>query len=313
MKKIYFLSAALFAAILSLGLTSCSVDDDEEIVLDNTIQTTIADEVLTKAADVTLQTVEQTPAVVELAADAPVSKIVIGTDGKAILYMNQQAPRAIVDGANVYTAEYEVTNEGIKIVCSELGVNILVPADLVGEITFDNNSYAIIGALQVPATASPAEHNICRTWSHPVYTAGVFFDKLPVYGASAADKAGVNSIRELASKVLDRIVAQDSDLHDEGFKLLSSDIESLTFTNEKVYLRFTNGNVEESTWTWTNQSKGQLKTVIDGKDVALEARFEGGTPNKAYFVIDANCEGVGGLGVHTLTGRLVCTMNDATK
>lgn len=310
MKKVFYLSAVLFAAPLTFGLTSCSVEDDSEIVLDDEIKPTIADEVLTKATDVKLQTVEQTPAVVELAENAPVSKIVIGSDGNALLYMNAQAPRAIIDGTNVYTASYNVTAEGIVIVCEELGVNILVPADLANEVTIDNASYAILGALQVPANATAAELNICRTWKNPVYTAGVFFDKLPIYGVSAADKASVRSIQELASKVLDRIVAQDSDLRNEGFKLLSSDIESLTFTSEKVYLRFTNGKVEESTWTWTDKNKGQLKTVVDGKDVVLEARFEEGTPNKAYFVIDANCEGVGGLGVHTLSGRLVCTMTD---
>lgn len=312
MKRNHVLCFALLAATMSLGFTSCSVEDDPEIVLDNTIKPTIIDDVLQKTATVTLPAVATTPAVVEIAAGAPVSKIVIGSDGKAIVFAtNAPAARAIVDGSNVFTGTYTITAEGFVIACPELGLDIIVPADLLSDIHIGDDAYAIVSSLQVPASASATELSICRTWTNPIYTAGVFFDKLPVYGVKAEDKAGVASIKDLAKNVLNRILAEDSNLRNEGFELLSSDIETLTFTHDRVYVRFENGRVEESTWSWTDQTKGQLSTVIDGKNVALDVRFETGSPNKAYFVVDANCEGVGGLGVHTISGRLVCTMTDA--
>lgn len=311
MKKIYFLSAALFAATFSLGLTSCSVEDDEEIVLDSTVKSTVVDDVMSKSTDNVIPAAKQAPIEIKLASGAPISKIIIGSNAKAILYKsNAQAARAIVDGSNVYTGTYTITADGFVIACPELGADILVPADLVSDIHIGDDAYAIASATEVPTSATATDLSICRTWSNPTYAAGVYFDKLPVYGVKAEDKAGVKSIKDLANAVVNRILAEDSSLRNEGFDILSSDIESLTFTADKVYLRFENGRVEESTWAWNDKSKGQLKTVVDGKDVTLDARFESGTPNKAYFIIDANCEGVGGLGVHTLSGRLICTMTD---
>lgn len=310
MKKNCFFYAALFAAALSFGLTSCGVEDDPGIVLDDTIKPTVIDDIQKLPTNVTLPAAKQEPAVVEMSEESPVSKILLGSDSKALVFTKSVAARAIVDGTNVYTGTYTITSEGYVVECPELGASIIVPFDLVGDIQIGEDAYAIEESLKVPDSATPAELSICRTWGNPSYTAGVFFDKLPVYGTKDEEKASVQSIQVLAKKVLDRIVAQDSSLRDEGFKLLSSEIESLTFTSQKVFVRFTDKRVEESVWSWTDQSKGQLKTVIDGKDVALEARFE--APNKAYFIVTANCEGVGGLGVHTLSGKLICTMTDSS-
>lgn len=313
MTKNRFFYAALFAATLSFGLTSCNTKDDDEIVLDNTIKSTIAEEVLQKSTDVNIPPVEQTPAVVEMEAGAPVSKVVMCSNNKFIAYTATKSGRAIVDGSNVFTGTYDISLAGFVINSPELGLQITIPLDLIGSVKIGDDAYAIASSLKVPDSATPTELSICRTWSNPTYTAGVYFDKLPVYGTKVEDKAGLSSIKDLSKTVLNRIIAKDSNLRDEGFELLSSDIESLTFTSSKVYLRYENARVEESTWEWIDQSKGQLKTVIDGKDVTLEARFEKGNPNKAYFVIDANCTGVGGLGVHTLSGRLVCTMTESSK
>lgn len=306
MKKNLFFYAALIASALSFGLVSCSVEDDPEIELDKTIKPTVIDDILAKPSAVTLPSTDQAPIEVELSTESPVSKIVIGSDNKALLYKANVQARAIVGSTNVFTGEYTIEGDCFVIVCEELGLNIKVPMDFLDDVTINDVSYKIEETLQIPTSATTADENICRTWTRPVYTAGVFFDKLPVYGVSDADKEEVADIKVLAKRIFDRIVAENSDLRDEGFDLLSSNIESLTFTANKVYLRFEDGRVEESTWEWTDLSKNLLKTVVDGKEVALEARFE--APDKAYFIVTANCEGVGGLGVHTLSGALICKM-----
>lgn len=312
MKTLRFFGAALMAVTLSFGMTSCGSDDDDNgIVLDPTIKATIADVVEKYPAVELGKLVSVLPdgafTVSIKDAKAAITKIVVD-DTKAIVYKSET--KAVVDGENVFVCQYKLEGDKIVISCPELEANITVSMDDAADILINDDPFKAELA-KAPAAATPNEVSICRTWKNPGYTAGVWFDKLPIYGVQAAEQKEVKEIKVLAKSVMDKLIAKDSKLYDDGFKILSSDIESVTFlTNNVVYVVYTNGKVEESTWKWTNQANGELSTVIDGKDVALTARFQKGTPNKAYFVITANMEGVGGLGVHTLTGRLVCNLND---
>lgn len=309
MKATRFFGAALFAVALCAGMVSCDNEDDPGIVLDPTIQPTVVDDVLAQpTVDIDADATRPVPTVVELEASAPVTKLVIGPR-EVIAYLAESTPaRGTTEASNVFHGTYTIGLSGFTFTVPGIG-EITVPMDMIGSVLIGGLPYSIDAALAtVPGT--PGEVSLCRTWTNPTYRAGIYFDKLPIYGVSDTEKNGSRSIAELARTVLSRIIAEDSKFVNEGFKLLSSDIESLTFTSNKVYLVFENGRVEESSWKWVDQAKGKLSTVIDGKDVVIETRFEKGTPNKGHFVIDANCEGIGGLGAHTISGRLVCSMND---
>lgn len=310
MKVTRFFGAALCAVFLSLGMASCSNDDDKGIVLDDSVSPTVIDDILGKATGVGLGAIKCAPRVVELSPAAPISKIVIGSEGEALLFMPES--KAVVSGSNFYMATYEITSSDIVIVSEELGLITIPLTDVVGAAaTIDSETYKITKYMEIPKDATPTAVSIYRSWYAPTYTAGVFFDKLPIYGVTSADKVGKSKIETLKNEVLRRIIAKDSNLKDQGFKILTHDIACLTVTAENFYVVYDNGDVESSTWKWLDQAKGKLQTVIDGKEVVIDVRFEKGNPNKAYFVIDANCEGIGGLGVHTISGRIICTMSDS--
>lgn len=305
MKVLRMFGAAMMAVVLSSGMVSCG-DDDEVIVLDPEIKKTIVDEVLTLSKDVALEDAKfiTTPKEVSI-PKGPLKKIVF-CEEEAILYV-ADATRAIVDGKNVFVCEYTMDGTNLIIENDELGT-ITVSMTGIMEVMIDKDSYPC-EVVTLPAAATPTAVGLCRTWKNPTYQAAIFFDQLPIYGVN--EHKTYTEVKPLIEDVLDKILAQDSNLRDRSFQLLSSDIESVNFmTNGKVYLKFADGKVEESDWEWISEADGKIKTVVDGKDVVIDVRFEAGEPNKAHFVIDANCAGIDGLGVHSLSGRIIANTID---
>ncbi|MBQ0049739.1 MAG: hypothetical protein KBT12_05855 [Bacteroidales bacterium] len=308
MKTFRFLGATFVAALLSFGFTSCNKDDAPiSGVVD---LPTYIDEVLSKSTTVELGKPGIEPIAVEVKEHPLIKSILLDSHEKATLMLHET--KAFIAQENIIEATYNVdaATSIITINCDEFGT-ITLDMNSMAELVVDDEVYDI-DATKVPADANTNEVSICRTWRNPTYTAGVFFDHVAIYGVSAEDKQGMDKIRTLADNVLDRLKSQNSNsFNPDEVKLLNSDIKSITFTAKKVFLHYTNGKVESSEWQWINKDKGELKTVIDGKDVFLNARFEKGTPNKAYFLIDGNFHVTGNLGSHSITGMLICVMNDA--
>lgn len=308
MKTIKFLGAALMAATLAFVNVSCSSnDDDDEIVLDNTIKLTTVDDAMAIASEA-LEAPEKTttPSIITPDAGCSIDKIVVGDGGKAFLYA--KVTKAI--NSDVIVCTYRVEDGKIIINGGSLFGDVVVT-------TVDNAlSIAINGVLfggTKQDTALPGSVNavnICRAWSNATYTAGIYVDKLPIYGATASEKQEVSSIVSLKNAIMTKL-KKENNMTDEGFKFLEHNIVGINFLNNgKVYITYDNSTVEESSWRWIDESKGKLSTTIDGYDVNVDVRCTKGKPNTAYFIIDANMQGVGNLGVHTLSGRLVCKMKD---
>ena len=134
---------------------------------------------------------------------------------------------------------------------------------------------------------------------------------LPVLEETLSDFDNIKVINEDIMNVdLNKLIS-DQGLKNEGFNLLRNNLTGVNFVNNgTVYFTYADGKIEESTWKWIDKTNGKLNTTLDGVNVNVVLRFKKGQPNTAYFVIDANLAGIGGLGVHTLSGQLICTMTD---
>lgn len=311
MKTFRTLGTMLLAATLSLGAISCEDAENAPIVLDPTIKPTVVDEVLAKMSDkLDAHHGEVTPFIAFPDKGAPIRKIVIAEGGKAFLYSapSEAITRSII--SDVITCEYKIVDGNIVINAGkEYGDITITSIGNAVKIAIESVIYAAEKE-ETPAPTTESAVNICRAWSKAKYSAGIYFDKLPIYGAIDKEKVEVDDIRILKKSIMDKLVT-DTKLKDEGFKFLENNIVGINFlTNGKVYVTYSNDTVEESEWNWIDEAKGKLHTTIDGKEVDIDVRCEAGTPNTAYFIIDANLNGVGGIGKHTLSGRFVCKMTD---
>lgn len=305
----------MFATVLGVGFASCNDDDDAPIVLPSEIKPTVIEEALATSSevlgDVDKDGVEKIISVGASSYD--VSEIILTKDKKALIKpKSESAAKAMTSRAiisNSIICDYTIDGSNIIINAGGSIGKITIPlanaAQIMIQSTLVNVTYV---TLLPPATNN--EKSLCRPWSNPSYTAGIFVDKIPVWGAQVSEKTGCRSIMELKNLIVEKLVV-DGKIKDEGFKLLSSDLVSVNFmTSGVVYFCFSNGTMEKSTWSWTNEAKGELKTTIDNREVNVAVRFKKGTPNTAIFVIDANTNGITGTGVHKLSGRLVVTMTE---
>lgn len=315
MKKTFrMIGAAMFAAVLCFGFASCGSDsDDDPIVLPDDIKPTVIDEALAlpneKLPDVMKEGVQR---IIETtSATARLEKVVLVKGMEAIVY-----PKALTKAINDNAIVCTYTIEGGYIVIdtkSTLG-EIKIPVEGAVEIVTSTGTEPA-KEITLPAPSTDNAKSLCRPWGNTKFKAGVFFDKVPVWGANDSEKKDYNSIIDLKNAVVNKLI-KDSNLRDEGFKLLTNNLIAANFmSNNVVYFTYHNVqkntiSVEESKWSWVDEAKGKLKTTLDNVEVNVDVRFQKGTPNKAVFIIDANLAGVGGLGVHTLSGRLVCTMTE---
>ncbi|MCQ2220172.1 MAG: hypothetical protein MJZ12_02195 [Prevotella sp.] len=302
MKKRNVFYAAFVAFALALGFSSCSSSEDDPIVLPDEIKPTITDEILAMPLEVLDQPKDNDEEAVISVTDAPIEKIVLAKGKKAMIY--KKTTRAIND--NVILCSYKVV--GSDIVIEALGYTIKIGTGAVASVMIGNDEYpAKKQAIDAPAGN---EVSLCRAWGNAKYRAAVKFDQLPVYGAKADEQVEVASIIDLNKKILNKLIS-DQGLKNEGFNLLRNNLTGVNFVNNgTVYFTYADGKIEESTWKWIDKTKGKLNTTLDGVNVNVELRFKKGQPNTAYFVIDANLAHIGGLGVHTLSGQLICTMTD---
>lgn len=303
MKKRNVFYAAFVAVALALGFSSCSSSEDDPIVLPDEIKPTITDEILAMPLEVLGQPVENDEEAVYSITDAPIGKIVLAKGKKAMVYKNTTV-RAIND--NIIICNYKVV--GTDIVIEAAGYTIKIGTGAVASVVIDEMVYsAKKQAIDAPAGN---EVSLCRAWGNAKYRAAVKFDQLPVYGAKADEQVEVASIIDLNKKILNKLIS-DQGLKNEGFNLLRNNLTGVNFVNNgTVYFTYADGKIEESTWKWIDKTNGKLNTTLDGVNVNVVLRFKKGQPNTAYFVIDANLAGIGGLGVHTLSGQLICTMTD---
>lgn len=310
MKTINLLGTAILAATLSMSAISCTNDENDPIVLDDTIMPTVVDDVLAKSSE-SLDKAEKAvaPAVITPESTSSIKKIVIGDGMKAYIY--PIGTKAI--NSDVIVCEYTIEDGNI----------VIKGGDTFGDITITSVENAVEIAFQgmnykgekkeTTAPKSTNEINICRAWSNAKYSAGIYVDKLPVYGAKEDEKKETDNIVDLKNAIMKKLETKEGFIND-GFKFLNNNITGVNFlTNGTVLISYDNGTVEESDWKWVDEANGKLTTTIDGKEVDVDVRCEtakNGKSNTVYFVIDANLEGVGNLGVHKLSGRLICKMTD---
>lgn len=302
MKKRNIFYAAFVAFAFILGFSSCSNSEDDPIVLPDDILPTVTDAILAMPLDVLDQPKDNDEEAVISVTDAPIEKIVLAKGKKAMIY--KKTTRAIND--NVILCSYKVV--GSDIVIEALGYTIKIGTGAIASIAIDE----ILYSAKKQAIDAPAgnEVSLCRAWGNAKYRAAVKFDQLPVYGAKADEQVEVASIIDLNKKILNKLIS-DQGLKNEGFNLLRNNLTGVNFVNNgTVYFTYADGKIEESTWKWIDKTNGKLNTTLDGVNVNVVLRFKKGQPNTAYFVIDANLAGIGGLGVHTLSGQLICTMTD---
>lgn len=307
MKTIKILGMTLIAAILGFTTVSCSDSDNAPIVLDDSIPPTTVDDALAIVSEVIAATDSKgVLSSISPASDCAIGKIVAGY-GKAFIFKSG-ATRAI--NSDVIVCEYKVENGKLIINGgAEFGEIVVTTVDNAVSIAFQGMMLPGTKEDLAPAK-SDSEISICRAWSNATYTAGIYVDKLPIYGAKPEEKVERSSIIELKDAIMNKL-QKDNKMTDDGFKFLAHNIVGLEIlTNGKLYISYDNGNVEESDWRWISEKDGKFTTTIDGKSVNVDVRYKAGDPNTAYFVIDANLEGVGNLGVHELSGRLVCRMTD---
>ena len=310
MKKINLLGTAILAATLSLSAISCSDSENDPIVLDSSIMPTVVDDVLAMSSESLGKTEKAVdPAVITPESASSIKKIVIGDGMKAYIY--PLGTKAI--NSDVIVCEYKIEDGNI----------VINGGDTFGDITITSVENAVQIALkgmnykgekkETTAPKSTNEVNICRAWSNAKYSAGIYVDKLPVYGAKGNEKKETDNIVDLKNAIMEKLKTENN-MVDDGFKFLQNNITGVNFlTNGKVLISYSNGTVEESDWKWVDEANGKLTTTIDGKEVDVDVRCEAaknGKSNTIYFVIDANLEGVGNLGVHKLSGRLICKMTD---
>lgn len=318
MEKRNFFYAAFVALAFVLGFSSCSNSEDDPIVIDPTVKTTITD-LLLKETSEDIGKPDPDFAVREwtVTDDAPVEKVIISKSEKAIVYLSKKAAgakgtRAAAINENVIVCDY--TMEGSNIIIQAGGHTIKVSIIDYASIIIDEIAHATNSDL-LPAPTDVNEIALCREWKNAEYTASVYFDKLPIYGAKAEEQTFIKDVRELTKKVKDKLIKDGSNgLKDEGFDMLRNNLVGVNFLNNgTVYFSYQDGKVEESSWKWIDKSKGKLNTTLDGVNVNVDLRFKKGGEgkvNNAFFIIDANLRGVGGLGVHDLNGQLICRMTD---
>lgn len=308
MKTLRTFLTAILAVTLSFNLASCSDSDDDPIVLDPTVKETIAEQIMAMSS-------ESLPAVTKVGSDiiitatspdSPIEKIVITKEGKAIVY-----PAVTRSSVATNTIECTYTLDGDDMIINAGGTlgTIKVSVSSVATSIIINSASYNATSLEVPAGATATEVSLCRNWSNTKYRAAVWFDKLPVYGANDNEMTEVTDIRTLKNNILDKVTTED--INKENFNILKNDLVSAYFLNNKtVYFTYSNGNVEESSWKWLNESEGKFETYIDGGKVIVDVRFKKGTPNTAYFVIEGTVNCTGNLGKHVVSGKLICTMTD---
>lgn len=308
MKTLRTFLTAILAVTLSFNLASCSDSDDDPIVLDPTVKETIAEQIMAMSS-------ESLPAVTKVGSDiiitatspdSPIEKIVITKEGKAIVY-----PAVTRSSVATNTIECTYTLDGDDMIINAGGTlgTIRVSVSSVATSIFINSTSYNATSLEVPAQATATEVSLCRNWSNTKYRAAVWFDKLPVYGANDNEMTEVTDIRTLKNNILDKVTTED--INKENFNILKNNLVSAYFLNNKtVYFTYSNGNVEESSWKWLNESEGKFETYIDGGKVIVDVRFKKGTPNTAYFVIEGTVNCTGNLGKHVVSGKLICTMTD---
>lgn len=312
MKKTFrMIGAAMFAAMLTFGFTSCDDSDDAPINLPDDIKPTVIDEALAIVSD-KLPGIDK--AGIERFIESKggmLDKILVYKSGTAIVI--PAATKAINEEAIV--CNYEIKDDFIVITApapiGEIKISTTVAVDAAVSIILNGGTEAAT-EIAIPAASTDNAKSLCRPWSKAKYKAGVLFDKVPVWGAQEKEKVDYNSIIDLQNAVAKKLTT-DSDLKDNGISILSKNLIGASFaSNNKVFFTFEDvrgkKSIEESTWKWIDEAKGTLETTLDGEKVKIDVRFQKGTPNKAIFVIDAKVKGIGGLGVHTLSGRLVCTM-----
>jgi len=309
MKTLRFICAATLAAIMSFSITSCGTkDDDEGIVLDPTIKKTVVDEVI----EMPITNINEDERTVELAKitpikeDCPIDKFVLLYDNNAFLFP-KSGTRAFNSG--VISCTYTVQGKNIIIETGKSYGKVTIKLDAITQVYMNGETYEA-SKEDIPALTSVSEKNLCRTWKNAKYSAGIYFDKLPVYGAIESEKGEVDDVRILKNAIMQKLIKEEK-LKDEGFKFLNNSIKAVNFLADGyLYITYADDTVEESKWTWKDQSAAKLNTYIDGVNVDVDVRYKTGTPNEVYFVIDANLKGVGGLGQHTLSGRLICHMTE---
>lgn len=308
MKKRNFFFAAFMAVTLAFGFTSCSSSDDDPIIIDPTIKETIKDEILKLPIDV-LDAPQADGAVEKYTIEsAPIESVILTKSDKAIVKINPLT-KAFNDNVIVCNYTVEGTNIVIKAGKYTIKVNMLDVANII----IDDQPYSCTTE-ELPEPTEANEISLCREWKEAKYTASLYFDKLPVWGAKTEEKKELSDIRELNNKVITKLI-KDSNLRDEGFKMISNNLTGVNFvSNGTVYFTYQDGKIEESTWKWKDKKNAKLTTTLDGKEVTIDIRFKKGASadkvNTVYFIIDTKIEGVGGLGVHELTGQLICKMTD---
>lgn len=318
MKKRNIFYAAFAALAFVLGFSSCSNSDDDPIVLDPTVKTTITDLLLAEKSDVLDKPLADFDVREWIVTDdAPIAKVIISKSKKAVVYLSKKkdasakGTRAAAINEDVIVCDYTVDASG-NIVVNVAGHTIKVSIEDYANIIVDEVVHATTSEL-LPAPTDNNEIALCREWKNAKYTASVYFDKLPIYGAKAEEQVELADVRTLTKNVKDKLIKSGSNgLKDEGFDMLSNNLVGVNFLNNgTVYFSYQDGKVEESSWQWVDKAAGKLKTTLDGVAVNVVLRFKKGDKgNTAYFIIDANLKGIGGLGVHDLNGQLICKMTD---
>ena len=113
MEKRNFFYAAFVALAFVLGFSSCSNSEDDPIVIDPTVKTTITD-LLLKETSEELESPKKDFAVRgwTVTDDAPVAKVIVSKSEKAIVYLKMAASakgtRAAAINENVIVCDYTI-------------------------------------------------------------------------------------------------------------------------------------------------------------------------------------------------------------
>lgn len=302
MKKIHFFGAALMAAVMSLGLTSCGSEDttDQPIIGPTVVE---IDKAIEEMKHIVLDPAKGSEHVKTIAfkEDAPIAKLHVLDDSKVLAVLPKLPALSPTRAGGEEYAEgtYTVNPDG-SVTASVAGYTI--------EIGVTSNMVTINDVLfsteMITGTTSDATATLCRTWYPTKY------DVVAYAGSKVIGHYEETSLVALQN-TLNKEIGAD-------VKLLDGDVNKITFmSNNTIITNYKNKNYEVASWDWTSEAAGILTASFSAKDrdmmyVPSFVRFVKGTPNTCYLVSAFKTVTTGkGKEEFTVDLKVVITMNDA--
>lgn len=283
MKKIHILGAAFMAIALNMGVASCGSDN-------NDIDAPITGEEIDKT-DQTIKSmpatfieavkdIDQTGTITVL--DAPLSDLFVMDNGKIIGRLSQKSQAHTRAGEKEFAeGTYRVNPDGSLTATIE-GYSITISAEKKSVIINSTEYAAEVTAAKV---TNEANATLCRTWYPTEYNTVIYAGQKAIGNYKSAS---ILSLQSIVSAAIGTDV-----------KLLSGEVDKISFLgNNTIITNYKGDNYQVATWSWTDESKGELKASFSSVDENLMAvpgftRFQTGTPNTCFLVSSFQIQATG--------------------